>query len=63
MVKLFQMLQGDAEYFGLLLTKSGVHKVPQMVTEGVFLLQCTMKSQFLCTKNGFTALKLVANNF
>ena len=23
MVKLFQMLQGDAEYFGLLLTKSG----------------------------------------
>ena len=23
MVKLFQMLQGNAEYFGLLLTKSG----------------------------------------
>ena len=23
MVKLFQMLQGDAEYFGLLLTESG----------------------------------------
>ena len=63
MVKLFQILQGDAEYFGLLLIKAVIHKVTQMVTKGVFLLQCTMKSQFLCTKNGFTDLKLVVNNF
>ena len=45
MVKLFQMLQGDAEYFGLLLIKKTViHKVTQIVRKGVFLLQCTTKS-------------------
>ena len=41
MVKLFKTLQGDVEYFALLLIKSND---PQMVTKGVFLLQCTMKN-------------------
>ena len=42
MVKLFQMLQGSAEYFGLLI-KCGDPQSYSMVTKGVFLLQCTMK--------------------
>ena len=42
------MLQGDAEYFGLLLTKSGD---PQSYSNGhkrSILLQCTMKSPNFC---------------
>ena len=38
------MLQGDAEYFGLLMIKS---RYPESYSNGykrVFLLQCTMKS-------------------
>ena len=44
MIKLFQLLQGDAEFFGLLLIKAVIYKVTQMVPKGVFLLQSTMKS-------------------
>ena len=44
MVTLFQMLQGDAKFFGLLFIKAVIHKVTQMVTKEVFLLQYTMKS-------------------
>ena len=63
MVKLSQILPGGVEFFSHLLIKSND---PQSYSNGhkeVFLLQCTMKSQFLCSNNGSTALKLVANNF
>ena len=56
MVKLFQMLQGDAEYFGLLLTKVVIHKVTQMVIKAVFLLQCTMKSPISVYQQWFSQL-------
>ena len=64
MVKLFQMLQVDAKYFGLLLIKS---INPQSYSNGhkmsIFTLVYHENPQFLCTKNDFIALKSVANNF
>ena len=64
MVKLFQMWQDDAEYLGLLLIKSSD---PQSYSNGhkrgIFYFSVLWNPQFLYTKNGFTALKLVANNF
>ena len=64
MVKLFQMLQGDAEYLGLLLIKSSD---PQSYSNGPKRSNFTSVyheiPNFCVPKNGFTALKLVANNF
>ena len=58
------MLQGDAEYFGLLLTKSGdPESYSKKSQKEYFYFSVPWNPQFLYTKNGFTALKLVANNF
>ena len=57
------MLQGDVEYFGLLLIKSSD---PQSYSNGHkrgILLQCATKSAISVQQEGFTALKLVTNNF
>ena len=60
MVKLLQMLQGNAEYFGLLLIKSSD---PYGHKRIIFASVYKEMPNFLCTKTGFIALKLVANIF
>ena len=63
MVKCFQMLQGDAEYFGLLLIKAVIYKVGQMVTQAVFLLQCTMKSPISVYQEWFHSFEIGCKYF
>ena len=52
------MLQDDAEYFRLLLIKTVIHKVAQMVTKGVFLLQYTMKSPISMDQEWFHSFEI-----
>ena len=58
MVKLFQMSQGDAEYFDLLFIKCGDPQSTQMVTKVVFLLQCTMKSPTSVYQEWFSCFEI-----
>ena len=56
MIKLFQILAGYAEYFGLLI-KSSDHKVTEMVTKKYFYFSILQNTQFMCTNNvPYTAL-------
>ena len=57
MVKLFQMLHCDAEYFGLPL-KAEIHKVTQMVTKGVFFTSVYYKSPIFVYQELFYSFEI-----
>ena len=64
MVKPSQILPGDAEYFGFLLIKSSdLQSYSNGHKKENFYFSVQWNPQFLCTNNGFTALKLVENKF
>ena len=55
----FQMLQGDAEYFGLLLTKgSDLQSYSNGPQKEYFLLQCTMKSPISVYQEWFHSFEI-----